>query len=289
MSAGAGDSRDRSDDDARRGVVQWFYASPMTFALSALLLVAVVGATVLVVVSSSEHDSDDTLIPLRPSNSVPTSSPPIGTEGGFDAPLADMWGRKVFVPKDANGQLLKQIAVPVRTVMLPPATPQGLMWQSVYGFALPFSTSDGPTRWDGDVATGFSHRPEGSALAGWQLIFRQLGPKVVQQQIARKYLALTPAEQTQFDDQLSRRPDRPLTEVGLTVSAPDAFRLTTYDSEFAVVEYAVRDRSAVPNTQWAITRAELVWDNVIDSWKLKGFSPQMLAERTASIEGWTQW
>lgn len=290
MNTGVESSRQRHTDEEPRGVVQWFYASPITLALAVILLVAIVGATAVVLIGSGDDNAPDSAITLTPpTTSLPATGEQAPTDDAFDSPRADLWGRKIFVPRNPNGQLLEQISVRQRTQALPPPAPQGVMWQSIYGFALPFTTSDGPTRWDGDIATGFSRRPEGSALAGWQLMFRQLGPKPVQEQIAQSYLDLDSTERAQFAEQLAHRPERAMTEVGPTVTAPDAFRLTSYDPGFAVVEYAVRDRRAIPNTQWAVTRAELVWDDGVDSWKLKGYSPQMLDQRIASIEGWTQW
>jgi len=49
------------------------------------------------------------------------------------------------------------------------AAPAEVNFQVVHGLQLPFSPVDGPLRVDGPVAAGYSHTPQGAALAGTQL------------------------------------------------------------------------------------------------------------------------
>jgi len=77
------------------------------------------------------------------------------------------------------------------------AAPAGVNFQVVHGLQLPFSPVDGPLRVDGPVAAGYSHTPQGAALAATQLGLRLLYAPGYEQVLAQQSVT-DPAVRAQF-------------------------------------------------------------------------------------------
>lgn len=157
-------------DGARR--LNWTLISALFIA------VIVIVAIVVLLVPSTRPDvgggqatGPSTTVARPPSNDSGNS-----VAGQFGTPRVDMNGRRLEVPSAAAGIALPQVGGNAYTASDPDwltGAPRGLMWQYLFnGVAMPFSTSDGPTKISNGVPEGFSRTPQGAVMAAWQLTFR---------------------------------------------------------------------------------------------------------------------
>lgn len=134
--------------------------------------------------------------------------------------------------------------------------PHRISWQRVDGIPFPFSDSDGPTRIDGAVATGYSHTPQGAVLAAAHISFR---------------LAWSPDFEAVLDAQarVDERTRAALIEgrtrsgnvdpamVAAVAKAPVAFKVTEYSDTKAVVFLAFPTSTNV----YRVAPVAVVWDD----------------------------
>lgn len=129
-----------------------------------VVLIIVIGLVISLVVLN--RDQDTPLVPADGTAAGDPATPDPENSSEFEPdPVFDALQRVVYVPKDQNGVILDQQRPPAgRSPQTPPA---GVMLQRIHdNMVLPFSSSDGPTEIDSSgVATGFSHTPQGAALA----------------------------------------------------------------------------------------------------------------------------
>lgn len=224
--------------------------------------------------------------PSEPAAVTSTGAP---VPSGFGVPSADQLGRAVARPNNPAGQPLAQSPVPHGDYSCPSApncpvvdAPAGMMWQQVTPYVLPFSTSDGPAKVDGVLASGYTRTPQGAALAAWQIpwragISRAIYDVVLSTQTvgsAQDFAALAPKKDWDY----SHNPTLFL--------HPSAFRLTSWDGTHAVVQYALPDKT--PNA-WYVAQFDVMWSG--GDWKLR--APERSANShkiaLASLVGWTSW
>ncbi|MBM4479804.1 hypothetical protein MWT96_24875 (plasmid) [Prescottella equi] len=277
-----------SDDGRLRRTGTWLATSKTTgvlaWAFCAVLAVVVAAAVVIAV--TRDNDSGNT---AGPQTSVPSTTAPAPAAPGtqFGVPSSDIFGRVVAQPVNPRGEALPQAPADRSQFRQgdPVAAPDGMMWQQVGPFVLPFSTSAGPARIDGPIARGYTQTPQGAALAAWQASWRiNIDPEsldaVFDNQIepsTRGNKALWAPKQwldwSQYPQQYR----------------PDAFRVTGWsdDNSYAVIEYALRDMRTGTQTGWFTARFEVVWQD--GDWKLRRPSTQLPPQNLTSLAGWTQW
>lgn len=273
----------------------WLMRSPITLWLAVIIvLAAVVGA--VVVLAFGGGDDDDTA--SGPATSAPPASATLTPSGEdtadqFRAPTVDFNNRRVDVPVNPYGQPLEQTDRSSSSASFEPndplPAPAGMKWENFFGLVLPYSTSDGPTSVSGPIVSGFAHTPQGAALAGQHLFARQAQGS----QAARHAVAV---RQTVATDEPTRQryiatidvAEPPITSPNLFLR-PDAFRVTSYAPDFAVVQYAVPvgfgGQDAV--STWAVAQQQLVWSD--GQWKIKVGDPDPKLPQTNSLLGWTTW
>ncbi|MVU77815.1 hypothetical protein GPX89_11235 [Nocardia sp. ET3-3] len=259
--------------------------------IASAALVAVIIVAGLVVYfghgSSKPSAKDDGTAPVTSSETGVT---------GFASPEVDLFGRRVDIPNNTDGQPLPQDPSKQRkttdTDWLT-AAPQGLAdphgWQRVYGASVPFSTSDGPARLENGLAVGYSHTPQGAALASAQITYR-LNARPADRELYVRQVRV-PAEQlTAYDQALAdqRLPKQQPEKVTRYLVAPDAFQIENYADDMAIVRLAARG-PVVDNRQlWAAVRLIMVWD--AGDWRLKPSSSKTAqTEYVDSLAGWTRW
>ncbi|APA99604.1 hypothetical protein [Nocardia seriolae] len=237
--------------------------------------------------------------------SKPSAKPEVGTAPvtasdsgatGFASPEVDLFGRRVDIPNNSAGQPLPQDTAKQRKTTDSDwltAAPQGLTephgWQRVYGASVPFSTSDGPARMENGVAVGYSHTPQGAALAAAQITYR-LNARPADRDLYVREVRV-PAEQlTAYDQALAdqRLPKQQPEKVTRYLVASDGFQIENYADDMAIVRLAVRG-PVVDNRQWwAAVRLIMVWD--AGDWRLKpSTSKTSQTENVDSLAGWTRW
>ncbi|MFH5210158.1 hypothetical protein ACHIPZ_18415 [Antrihabitans sp. NCIMB 15449] len=284
-----------TEPGAMRRMGGWLAGSRTTLYVSAafiaLMLVAGVG-----IIGARLIGDDDTATPTRPTSAglpTPTGTPPapdLSPGEPFNPPSADMLGRPIAYPKNPAGQPLPQQLVdrdayscPAPPTCPPLDAPTSVMWQIIGPFALPFSTSDGPTRIEGPLVSGYTRTPQGAALAAWQ----------VQSRVAISRAHLDAARDTQIvavpGQDLSSTEEWDISTIAPVVPRPSAFRITGWsaDATFAVIQYAVPDRRRVGNN-WMIVQLQALWQD--GDWKLRGadVEPGPFAPLT-TLSGWSEW
>lgn len=156
-------------------------AWPLVIGLFVVVIIVIIAGIVLLTRGESEAP---TAAPAAPG---PAQQSTVDENAeGFSTPRSDSLGRKVDVPRNGRGVILPQATEAQKGFGEPGATTtpaEGIRWQQSAGTVIPFSTSDGPTRMDGQIPVGFAHTPAGAALAAASLTARlmdgQLGPETV--------------------------------------------------------------------------------------------------------------
>lgn len=265
-----------------------FIGRKWTFYLALIIVVVVVvGGVIAVVINRSKTDE-------------PTAQPQPGTtispqqdRSDWGLPYIDELGFRVEVPPNPNGVALDQdrSGQPDRGAAdyaaLPPA---GVMWQKVQNFPLPFSTSDGPSKVDGALATGFTQTPQGAALAGFQTVNRaQSSYQGAVAFLERRAVATTPELEAERNSSLvdARQAvaDGRTGALGAPLIRQEAYRLKYWSPDYAVVEYAANN---VAGNGWTTASLELVWRD--GDWFVK-IAPRTAGDlgSTPTLAGWTRW
>ncbi|MGV9638101.1 hypothetical protein ACWDO0_28325 [Nocardia rhamnosiphila] len=260
--------------------------------ISFVVLLLVIG--VIVLATGGQDDDSETAGPPATSTVAPTTAPSTAT--GFGTPAVDMFGRRVDIPNNPAGQPLDQSA-PQRKPGDPDwltAAPAGTRdkggWQRVAGAAVPFSTSDGPTRIRDGVPTGYAHTPQGAALAAayvlWETSARP-GDRVLRERM----VVMSDSELAEFDrlKAQGRLPENQPESVTRYMVAPDAFKVVSWADDLCVLELATRaqpDGNGV--SRWVSNQLPMVWDGT--GWRLRLPADQRLRQETVhTLAGWTPW
>lgn len=259
-----------------------------TIAAAALLVLIVIVGMLAYFGRTDENRRPDTA--TSPTAARPTE--PSGSLTGFAAPEMDILGRRVDVPNNPVGQPLPQEPASQRTIESPDwltGAPHGTTrpggWQRVYGASLPFSTSDGPARIDDGLAVGFSHTPQGAALAAAHIYYRVLAHPA-DHKIYRRQILLNPDQLAAIDRGEARLPMSVPEEVTRYLIASEAFRIGSYNDDFAVVQLALPATLAGART-WKMLRLAVAW--VDGDWRLEPPWQASGAITVVSLEGWTPW
>ena len=277
-----------TEDDGRRSV-------GLIAAAVFVGLLLLVGGIVIV----TRDDDQDT--PATTAQPTTTSAPNPGssTATGFGIPEVDVFGRRIDVPNNVYGQPLNQ-AVPQRKPSDPDwltAAPAGTRgadakggWQRVFGAVVPFSTSDGPTHVMGGVPAGYSHTPQGAALAAAFVAFETLA-RPSDRVLRERMVVMSVADLAEFDrlKAAGKIPDRQPESVTKWMLASDAFRINSWSDDLCVLQIAGRaepDKSG--NSRWLTNQIAMVWDG--SAWKMRLPADNRLPqEYVYSLAGWTQW
>ncbi|MGN2636487.1 hypothetical protein ACTD5D_09900 [Nocardia takedensis] len=223
-----------------------------------LIIVFAAIAVVVIVVFVVTITRDDT--PSRSGTTTPRPAVP-STAPRPTGPTADLLGNRLEIPASDAGTALPQDrtgrADPVQPDYLVRA-PAGLTWQRGWGgAALPVSTGDGPTTISNGIASGFARTPQGAGLAAADALARALAaPETTWQQVVTtRYHGGGPALIDRFARSRTRTP-----HAARYVTVPDAVRIADgYNSDYAVVEFATRERLGYRIARWPMAWLDGDW------------------------------
>lgn len=262
---------------------------------SAVLVVAVAAGIVAVSMGSSDSttQSQPSHQALAPSTEV-VPTPAAGE--GFGTPTTDLTGRKVIHPNNPRGQVLPQREAGQRVeCALPdqqPTSPGGVAIEDTFGLPTVFSTTDGPTRFDGNIPAGYRHSPQGAALAAAAMFAKMYSDPSLMVEASMKLGTPTPQQQAaaeKLDTQGEQR--NPVLKAGIL--APAAFRVLSCDPNFVAVELAIPmlfdldTHARLPEPKWMGIRANVGWRD--GDWHILEFPQGVQQQIYTSLEGWTQW
>lgn len=149
-----------SDQEYDEGTSAW---STRRMIAAGFLAVLVVAAAALFIVNRNGGDGDN--------NSASTKDSVSADQFTWSDKQADPWGTMMYLPEDRRGQILSE---DTRTYSDPfsesagSARAEGVIFQATEfsgGAPIPFSSTDGPTGFDGVVPTGYTQSAAGATLA----------------------------------------------------------------------------------------------------------------------------
>lgn len=215
---------------------------------------------------------------------------------GFATPEVDIFGRRVDVPNNPAGQPLPQDPSKQRKPSdgdwlsaAPAGTAEPRGWQRVYGASVPFSTSDGPTRIEDGLAVGYSHTPQGAALAAAQIVYR-LNARPADRDLYLRQVRVNAQQIAAYDRALAadKLPQQQPEKITRYFVASDAFKIDDYADDLAILRLASRGPVVDGKQLWATVRLVVVWD--AGDWRLKpATSANTQADYIESLAGWTTW
>lgn len=258
-----------------------------------VLVVIVLVAVVFVVASWGDDDEATTGSP-RPSSTYTTPQSVPGATG-FATPTADFIGRRVMIPNNPAGQPLEQKDPGDRggCAASQSVSPEGVMIQRTFDVANLFSTSDGPTRTEGNLVVGYRQTPQGAVLASWNIFDRLTLGNEVSSDVISNQVVMTDEQRKKIESL------GPLDGPGIDPAAmkyglaPEAYRILSCDKEFVSVEFAAiypgDDKGMFPERKWRGYRMAVVWRD--GDWKFlpdgAGLTPA--APYTTLGGEWTRW
>ncbi|MGE2767151.1 hypothetical protein ACQGAO_00190 [Rhodococcus sp. 1.20] len=156
--------RETTEGSRLRRTGEWL-ATSRTTGIAAAVFCALLAVVVAVAVVIAVTRDDDSVGAGAPTATQPPATAPAKPDSGtaFGVPSADLFGRVIANPVNPRGQALPQSQAdrPSFKEGDPVPAPEGLMWQQVGPFILPFSTSDGPTSSRWPIGHGFRSHPPG--------------------------------------------------------------------------------------------------------------------------------
>ena len=164
------------------------------------------------------------------------------------------------------------------------AAPAGVNFQVVHGLQLPFSPVDGPLRVDGPVAAGYSHTPQGAALAAVQIPLRSLWAPGYDRVITEQ-AAIAPSLREQFLTYRNSRPQASDTELETAVARTVGFKVESYTPDRASISIAFPNVNGAPGT-YSTARYVVVWSD--GDWKFADNSSSDAVVVNA-LTGYTTW
>ncbi|NKY42340.1 hypothetical protein [Nocardia cerradoensis] len=254
-----------------------------------IALIVIVGVFVYLGRDTSSSDARKT---------DPPPSPVAGSGAtGFAEPDTDLFRRRVDIPNNPAGQPLPQNPAqrhdssdPDWLTAAPAGTTEPRGWQRVYGASVPFSTSDGPTRIDDKgLAVGYSHTPQGAALAAAQITYR-LNARPGDRDLYVRQVRVSAQQVAAYDKARGdgKLPDQQPARITKYLVAPDAFQIENYADDMAIVRLAARGPVNDGKQVWAAIRLVMVWDN--GDWRLKPTDSRATpSEYVDTLQGWTRW
>lgn len=229
-----------------------------------ILLASITAVVIAALVLTITNDNGSGDIPADPgSTTAPTERrfPDLPPSGVSLPPTTDLFGNRLEVPHEEAGAVLPQDpsgrpdpAGP-DYLITPPARMQ---WQRGWGgAALPVSASDGPTRIQDGIATGFARTPQGAALAAVDALARTLAAPdgVWQQVVGERYYG----GGQELLDRFAR--SRAATRnAARYVVVPDGVRIQpSYRDDLAVVQVATHDELGYTIATWPMAWIDGDW------------------------------
>ncbi|QQC48644.1 hypothetical protein [Corynebacterium bovis] len=207
-------------------------------AIAVVVVIAVAAA--MVWLSSRGHKDGETSAPqASQQTSTPASQPGMATTGGGGNVNSDFWGRRVVVPSNPDGDVLEQHPVDPANACDKSSyarVPGDLQAQRTHTMSTLWSSTDGPTGITESIPSGYSHTPQGAALAGWNYfsLFNVGGE--IGYSSARNFFGFSEEEKRELES-IPGGPDKEITRDRTKMVAPAAVKYLSCHDDQVVVQY----------------------------------------------------
>lgn len=248
-----------------------------------VLVLAVLVAAVIAMVRGGGDNETSEATPDQ--NAVPGD---IASNFEWKDKKADSFGDMEYLPEDERGQILSEktrdYATPEEAEA---ARPEDVVFQAVKfsaGWPIPFSTSDGPTGFDGSVPVGYTNSAAGAALAAGAY-FTHIAAPPTGEEYARKVL-LNPTESAVEQIIEGAEAGRAAHEAHDPIfgDTTRGFNITAFDQDYARVvvyhQYPGGGENSVVGAEYS-----LKWSD--DMWKIADIEgAEQMSALPEEIETW---
>lgn len=189
-------------------------------------------------------------------------------------------GEPVGTPGTATGG--SPASLDPSTPRLGTAPPAAVSFGDVGGLTLPFSPVDGPTRIAESLATGYSHTPQGAALAA-----AQIGPRLTYgpgyEAVARAQTTLSSDVQAELIATRAGRVQLTPQDVRTIAQRSAAFQVVSYSPEGAQIRLLYPHPST---NDYRASTTTVEWSN--DDWKF-GDNTDSVSTAVSDVSEFTPW
>ncbi|WP_125197041.1 hypothetical protein [Corynebacterium bovis] len=191
---------------------------------------------------------------------------------------SDFWGRRVVLPANPDGDVIPQKPVDTTDACNPvnySRVPDDLTAQRTHKISTLWSSTDGPTGFTDGVPSGYSHTPQGAALAFWNYysMFTIGGMKAYHSML--NFGGLSDADKEDLKG-LGKQPTEESARDYTSMVAPSAVKFTSCRDDMVVVEYFLKSpdpqtgAASKPKYQPMVAEVHWVdghWEAALDSKK----------------------
>lgn len=248
-----------------------------------VLVLAVLVAAVIATVRGGGDNETSEATPDQ--NAVPGD---IASNFEWKDKKADSFGDMEYLPEDERGQILSEKTRDYANLdEAKAARPENVVFQAVKfsaGWPIPFSTTDGPTGFDGSVPVGYTNSAAGAALAA-AAYFTQAASPPTGEEYARKVL-LDPTEEAV--ERITKQADesRSIHEAHdpIVGDTSRGFNVTAFDQDYARVAIYLQ---AAGGGEQSVLASEYSLKWVDGMWKIADIEgAEQMDELPEGIETW---
>jgi hypothetical protein len=235
----------------------------------AVVVIALIAVVTVIAVNSSNSNQSNSADSTNSQDSSASSSEGDGAAAGFNwkDKKADPFGRMGYLSaEDDRGQILSTTTRSYATLDdAKRARPEGVVFQATRfsgGWPIPFSTSDGPTGFDGTIPIGYTKSAAGAALAA-AAYDTQTSMQISQEEFTRKVWLNKATDDQLAEAKQNSEKAREVRGDEITVDGTSAghYAVTAFDGDYAQVVVYVTSPSTgrVIADQWELQWSEGMW------------------------------
>lgn len=265
---------------------------PWAVGIAAIGLIIVVIAVVVTLVTSNSSDDEDSATPEPATSPSLLEEEPLSdvdaSDKGWNAAIADSFGREVKVPANGVGNALGK-AKNIPETQCDVKSGAAVTIQRTSGTQTIWSNDLGPSEVTaGGAPVGYARSAEAAMMSASNDLVLLYSGGTISADIARHGLSVPDQDSLVEELENSTVKDTTLEDR----PAPSAFRITSCEDTRVIGDVAIplpTDEEGNPtSSNWAVLRMSSVWKE--GDWKTElGMVPQPVEDRVTDLEGWTQW
>lgn len=194
----------------------------------------------------------------------------VSASGGAGV-TSDFWGRRVVLPANPDGDVIPQKPVDTADACNPvnySRVPDDLTAQRTHKISTLWSSTDGPTGFTDGVPSGYSHTPQGAALAGWNYYMMIAAGGKRAYTVYHDFGGLSDSDREEMES-IDDKPTETTTQDRSKMVTPEAVKYLSCHDDQVVVQYFIptldphtRDSN---DPKYQVINSEIHW--VDDHWE----------------------